>query len=370
MRILQVVTLVSPDGAYGGPLRVALNQCAELAGRGHEVTLAAATRGYADPPDSLDGVPLRLFGARTLVPGAGFAGLGAPGLARWFRRNAARFDLVHIHFGRDLVVLPLAAAARRRRTPYVLQTHGMVIPSGHPLAPALDAVLTRRILGGAAAVCHLTELERRQLEAVARSPLRLVPLGNGVPLYAPAPRDGQPPEVLFAARMHVRKRPLVFVEMARNLLADGVSARFGMVGPDEGEGPAVRAAIAHTGISWEGAISPGEIPRRLARANIFVLPAVREPYPMSVLEAMSVGLPVVVAADCGLAPFIARSESGIVTEPTVDALKEAVGALLADPVAAAAMGDRGRAAVQVENGMEALGDRLVDVYSAAVAGNT
>jgi hypothetical protein len=52
MRVLQVVALISPDGSYGGPARVALNQSAELVKRGHEVTLAAATRGFRVPPST------------------------------------------------------------------------------------------------------------------------------------------------------------------------------------------------------------------------------------------------------------------------------------------------------------------------------
>ena len=109
MRILQVVTLLCPDGAYGGPARVALNQSAELIGQGHNVTVAAATRGYRIVPAELDGVPVRLFAARTLLPGTGFAGLVAPTLSRWFRRNRNSYDIIHIHFGRDLVVLRVMA---------------------------------------------------------------------------------------------------------------------------------------------------------------------------------------------------------------------------------------------------------------------
>ena len=78
----------------------------------------------------------------------------------------------------------------------------------------------------------------------------------------------------------------------------------------------MRAALktASPRISWEGALPPTSIPRRMAAASVYVLPSVREPYPMSVLEAMSVGLPVVVSADCGLAPLVERMRCGIVTK--------------------------------------------------------
>ena len=148
---------------------------------------------------------------------------------------------MHIHLARELVVLPVAVAARRRGIPYVLQTHGMVVPSSHPLAAPLDAVWTRKVLRDAGAVFYLTPQEREQLGAVAGPHLRLVQLGNGVPDYPPAVEAPGPPEVLFAARMHPRKRPIAFVEMAKALLDAGVDARFTLVGPDEGEGPALRA---------------------------------------------------------------------------------------------------------------------------------
>ena len=147
--------------------------------------------------------------------------MGAPGLGRWFHSSGADFDIVHVHFGRDLVVLPVAVAARRRRIPYVLQTHGMVVPSRHPLAGPLDAVWTRKLLRDARAVLYLTEQERRTARGGRSRALRLVPVGNGVPDYPPAGRPPGPPEVLFVARMHARKRPLAFVEMAKALLDEG-----------------------------------------------------------------------------------------------------------------------------------------------------
>jgi glycosyltransferase involved in cell wall biosynthesis len=367
MRILQVVALVSPDGAFGGPLRVAVNQSIELLKRGHDVTLVAATRGFRETPTEIEGVPVRLFEARTVLPGAGFPGVASPGLAMWVRAHCAEFDVVHVHFGRDLMVLPTAMSARGGKVPYVLQTHGMVTASQHPLAGPVDAIWTRRLLRDAAAVLYLTELERGQLEDVARGPLRLVHLGNGVPDYPQARRGSDIPEVLFVARLHPRKQPLAFIEMAKALLDEGVAAQFTLVGPDEGEGAAVRRAVAgETRICWQGALAPVDIPRRMADASVYVLPSIQEPYPMTVLEAMAVGLPVVVGEDCGLAPLIRQAQCGVVarrrSRGDTAGFADAVRSLLADPVLAADKGGLARKAARNEFGMCAIGDRLSRLY--------
>jgi glycosyltransferase involved in cell wall biosynthesis len=368
MRILSVVTLVTPDGAYGGPVRVAVNQARALRELGHEVTLAAATRGFAEPPAELDGVPARLFAARTVLPGTGFAGLSSPGLLRWLRTAVRQADVVHVHAARDLVTLPAAAIARRFGVPYFLQTHGMIDPSANPLARPLDAVWTRPLLRSAAGVFHLTGRERDQLSEVAGE-LRFRELANGVPL-AEAGTPAQPPEVLYLARLAPRKRPLAFVDAALRVHATHPDTTFALVGPDEGEGPAVRraveeAAAAGVPIAYEGALAPESTLDRLSRASVYVLPSVDEPYPMSVLEALSVALPVIVTDTCGLADFVTGHDAGRVTGTGVDALASAISEFLADPGAAAARGRRGQDGVRAELSMEAIAAQLAADYAAA-----
>lgn len=164
MRVLHIATLVSPDAAYGGPVRVAVNQAGELARRGHDVVLAAGHSGYAaGPPQELGGVPLRLFPVRRVLPTAGFSGLLSTAMVRWLWRELAATDVVHVHMGRELVTLGAAELTRRRGVPYVLQTHGMVVPSDNRLAGPLDAFVTRRVLRDAGAVLCLTPLEREQV---------------------------------------------------------------------------------------------------------------------------------------------------------------------------------------------------------------
>lgn len=370
MRILQVVTLVSPVGEYGGPVSVARNQSRQLKQAGHDVTITAAVRGYRCPPTELDGVPVRLFPARTVVPGTGFAGIGAPGMVRWLRRCGRDFDLVHLHLGRDLVGLPAAMSVHRMNVQYVVQTHGMIVPSAHPLSGPLDALCTRRVLRGAGAVFSLTHDERTALSAVAGDRLRHVSLSNGVPRQPDVESHSGTPQVTFVARLHQRKRPVAFVEMAHRLLAAGVEARFTLVGPDEGEGEKVRRAIGgEDRIRWVGARGHDQVMEFLRRSAMFVLPSVREPYPMAVLEAMSLGVPVVIGQDCGLAPLVERHGCGLVVQPTVPQLVTAVRRILEDQDLAATMSTRARHAVARECDMSAVGERLLSTYSTVVGGS-
>ncbi|WP_396642508.1 glycosyltransferase [Microbacterium sp.] len=367
MKILGIVTLVSPNGEYGGPLRVAVNQLVALRERGHEVVLGGAHRGFTgSPPADLEGVPAKLFPARTLIPGSGFAGLAAPGLWRAIRLHAQEFDVVHVHTARDLVTLPAARIAQSLGVRTVLQTHGMIDESTNPLAGPLDVALTRPALRAAAHVAYLTPAERASLDVVSQGTARLTELTNGVPTEDQPDRPPIPGRVLYLARLASRKRPGLFVEAAAQLVPEFPESEFVLVGPDEGEGPAVEAAIAasdHDGrIRWTGPVSPSDTAEQMQQASIFVLPSVNEPYPMSVLEAMSAGLPVIVTSTCGLASFISAHDAGIVVDETRESLVSAIRRLLADPVAAAEMGRRGHEAVVAERSMAAVAERLEQLY--------
>ena len=366
MKILGLVTLVSPLGEYGGPTRVAINQLLALQERGHQVVLAGTQRGFdGNVPTELEGVPAKLFPARTILPGSGFAGLGSPELWKAIHRHAREFDVIHVHAARDLVTLPSALIALMRGVPIVVQTHGMIDETGHPLAVPLDLALTRPVLARARIVAYLTSRERASLQVVARGRARLEELPNGVPLEASVVA-ARPARVLYLARLAARKHPVAFVEATARVAPEFPEASFALVGPDEGEGASVLNAISSSGhgdrIHWEGPIGMSGAAERMRGATVYVLPSVNEPYPMSVLEAMSVGLPVVITDTCGLASFVRDHEAGIVTDDTVESLADALRILLADPDRAAAMGARGRDAVRSQRSMTAIAERLEAFY--------
>jgi glycosyltransferase involved in cell wall biosynthesis len=372
MRILHIVTLLSPDSAYGGPVRVALNQCASLNSRGHHTVVAAAARGYPSLPTSLHDVEVQGFPARTTLPKIGFAGLRGGGMTRWLRDHLQDFDIAHVHLARDFVTLPAARILGALGKPFVVQTHGMVDPSDRLLARPLDLLWTRPALAAADTVFYLTPRESEELKTVAGKPLSLRELNNGVPspaVYPSRPATGRP-EVLYLARLHPRKRPAMFVQMAQQLLSEGLDADFAVAGPDEGAKVEVDTLLAHAPdprITCEGPVTSEAVTARMSAATIYVLPSVDEPYPMSVLEAMAVGLPVVVTDTCGLAPLITETRSGLVAGADLDSLTAAVRRLLTTPKLLEEMSNNARRAAVERLGMGSVADTLEDCYHSAIA---
>lgn len=369
MRIIQVATLLTPDNAYGGPTTVAFNQCRALIEAGHDVTLAAAARGFGEQlPTVIQDVPVALFPARQVIPGAGFAGLTAPGLLQWLATQSRSTDAVHVHLARDLVTLPAASIAQNLGARVCLQTHGMIDPSDRLLAKPLDLVLTRRVLRAAERVFWLTPVERDGLRAVAGDGVRLEELHNGIPVPAAPTRADDPHgvDVLYLARLQERKRPLAFVQAAVALAPEFPQARFVMVGPDEGQGDVVSRAIdgARLGdrLTWSGPADRAACTAAMVDADIYVLPSIDEPYPMSVLEAMALQLPVVITDTCGLAPSVERSSSGIVVGSDPNEVTTAIRRLISGGAERLTMGANGRAAVEREFSMAPIRDQLLSAY--------
>ncbi|MER5498711.1 MULTISPECIES: glycosyltransferase [unclassified Streptomyces] len=326
MKILHIVTLHTPDHAFGGPTRVALNLSKVQRAAGDDARIMALGDGFDGPlPREVEGVPVHLFRARHLLPVFEVSGITSGALLLTARRMMRGADLVHVHLMRDLVTLPAALLALATRTPLVVQTHGMVDPTENRVARLTDLLGVRTVLRRADAVLHLTETERLDVNAVAAPvPLtRTVRLVNGVrpQQRKPAREPGRPPTVLFLARIQERKRPEDFVAAMPAVLARHPDARFVLAGPDTGalrgtlelaRGLGVTDSLDHVGpLDHEAVLAAGR------QADVYVLPSIEEPLGVSVLEAMSVGTPVVVTRTCGLAPDVARAGAGRVIDSRV-----------------------------------------------------
>lgn len=363
-RVAHVVALVAADGTYGGPTTVALAQTAALAGRA-DVTLVSGWDGRWHATD--DRVRHVLRRARWWR--SSFGTLVSPGVLLWVLRNARRQDLVHVHLARDLTTMPAALLCRALGVPYVVQTHGMIKPARSRVLAVYDALLTRPVLRGAALALTLTDTERAALGDVAPG-LRLVAVRNAVP---PAPAgDGSGSDVRvvgFCSRLHPRKRVLAWAEGMLELSRREPGRYRGVVvGPDGGDLEALRRWLADhpdVDVEYRGALPPQDVPGVLAGLDVLVLPSEAEPFPMVVLEALSVGTPVVVDPTCGLAAIAASSTGARVVPSTPQDLATAVAELVGQGAAGRAAA---RELAEDEFGLAALAGRLLDEYTTAGGG--
>lgn len=386
MRVVHITPYYAPAYAFGGVARACEGLCVALAARGHAVTVLTTdahtqtTRSPAPPDEVRDGV--RVLRARNLsVVLRGRANLSTP--VGWGAAGAAALrgaDVVHCHEFRTAENLLLTPGAARRGTRLVLSPHGTLAhTTGRgALKRAWDALLSPAVARRFDAVLGLTGAEADEAAALwarfgAAAQFAVAPNGVDAATFAALPgaatfrarwglRPG--PVVLFMGRLHPRKGAVVLAEAFRALpLPD---ANLVVAGPDEGDRPALeRLAAADPRMTLTGYLDGDERLAALAAADVFALPAVGEGLPLTVLEALAAGVPVVVSPGCNL-PEVAAAGAGRVVPVAAGALTAALTELLAAAEVRAAMGVAARALVAARFTWAAVAAAVEAVYTPAV----
>lgn len=370
MKFLHVVSAFTPDNRFGGPARVAVGLAQELRRRGHDVVLVGAALDYDRLPDQIDGVPARLVRGVNPTPALGWASLLAPGLTRVLREELRDTDVAHVHLARDVVTLTGALTAKRVGVPYVVQTHGMIDAASGLAGRLVDIAATRRAITGAALALTLTPDEQREVVRLSGGHLDGATFPNGI---GAAPTGVLPsPGLLFLARLHPRKGGAAFARAAAELARSHPDARFTIAGPDEGDRGAVDAVVAASPdadrIAVIGAQTPEAARRLLAGSLAYVLPAEREPFGMTVIEAMGAGRPVVLHAGSTLASGIVAAGAGWSFGPggTHPDLRSAMATVLQDAAAVEAAGRLAADLVQDRYSIRHVVDLLIERYREAL----
>jgi glycosyltransferase involved in cell wall biosynthesis len=366
LRIAHVVAHVSPDGRYGGPLRVAADLANAQRANGHDTSIVATFEGYATTPLTHSGVRLAGFPAHRIA-GRGFAGLVSVALIRHVLRARHQLDIVHIHVARDALTAVVALALSATDTKYVLQTHGMIEPKGGRMANWYDRIVLRRAARRAQAVMVLTEGERRLFSALGVSEDRLTLQVNGIALHQVESINRH--QVLFLARLHPRKGALAFAVAALALAAVHPTVTFTIAGPDEGDGAAVADALANGGnpsnVRILGAIATESVQSEMASSLLYVLPAVQEPFGLTILEALGQSTPVLVHRTAALASAVLEAGAGDVFDGGPAELATAIDGMLRDLPALARSGARGRVLAE-SYAIETISAGITDLYFAGV----
>jgi glycosyltransferase involved in cell wall biosynthesis len=120
-------------------------------------------------------------------------------------------------------------------------------------------------------------------------------------------------------------------------------------------------------IVWPGFVTGATKQWLLQNCSLFVLTSSSENFCLAAVEAMGAGRPVILSSGVAVAEIVNRWQAGRVTSLEPGEIADAMHATFADPSTAAAMGRRGRQAVDAELALDAHGRRLAALYGEVLA---
>jgi len=302
------------------------------------------------------GVPFNVFSPRALLA---------------MRGEVRRADIVHIHDVIYLISWVAALWCRLERTPYVVHRHVGVVH--HPIALVRLAQwlvlgsIARGVLAHAEAILPIDENIAAGLRATVRDPSRVEVLGNGVDGTRFRPSSEE-------ERVRTRRelglpvdRPLALF-VGRNVPKKGFAVVARAAGDDYDivfVGGPRPAGLDDPRLHFTGPLPPADMPAVYACADVMIIASVGE-CPLTVLEAMSTALPVLLNDDPALrSPWTAGPGVRFV-DMAGGQLPEALRKLVADPEAMREMGAEGHEYVRARFSWQAHLDQLESVYRSVV----
>lgn len=265
--------------------------------------------------------------------------------------------------------------------PMVVTVHGLVHVEARLAAKGVQGwlkvllfeMMVRRVLRDAHTVVSISEYDARLLDGMVGQ--RRVSISNpiGKEFFAEASEPPAAPTVLFAGVMRPRKNVLGLVNAFAQVRARVPAARLVIAGPapEQEYADKVRGRVAELGlgeaVSFLGHVSNEQLLQAIHGCSTLALFSNEETSPTIIAQALAVGRPVVASNVGGIAEMVTPGETGYMV-PAGDeaALAEKLAAVLADPAAARAMGQRGRAFARQRYEPASVAEQTVRVYREAI----
>lgn len=308
-------------------------------------------------------------------------------------------DIVHCHNIYHQITPSIVGAAKRRGIPVVFTLHDYktVCPAylrlrdGHVCSECIDSGFSRVIANrcadgsfGKSALLYAEAVVQKflgnyemvdvflspsafLLDAVTKHRLprdRVKLLYNGIDLNTVAPATDDDGYILFIGRLSQEKGIRTLLK-AHAMLSPAVRLVVAGTGPMEKE---LKAGFP--GVSFVGHVTGDELHRTIKAASAIVVPSeCYENCPMSVLEAMAYGKPVVASKIGGIPELVVHGVTGLLFEPgNRDMLHSHLSAIMENAPMRREYGSAGRKRVESHFSLEQHNKGLMEAYTPLLGG--
>ncbi|MCI6495400.1 MAG: glycosyltransferase [Muribaculaceae bacterium] len=275
-------------------------------------------------------------------------------------------DVIHSH---DWLTYPAGVHAKNvTGKPLVIHVHATDFDRSRGNVNPTVFGIEKDGMNNADHIITVSDLTRRTvIEKYGISPEKVTTVHNAViPLddeLLNLPRKERKEKVItFLGRITMQKGPEYFVEAAAKVLQKTKNVRFVMAGSGDMMDAMIRLA-AKRGIAdrfhFTGFLRGKQVYEMLAESDVYVMPSVSEPFGISPLEAMEMGVPSIISIQSGCAEILTNV---IKTDYwDIDAMADAMHSLISYPALHHELRDRG---IEEIHGItwEKAGKKVIDIY--------
>ncbi len=180
----------------------------------------------------------------------------------------------------------------------------MVIEDDRRSIRVIDFLLTKHLMKRTKINFVLSQQEIGEMSGLNfNCTYTILPNGISIPVRQSFRNKNLIPKIIFCSRLQTRKRPELFVELANYSYTENIEADFEIYGPDGGKLSSLLESIRESNnpkLKYMGSLAPDKVIDTLSKSDLLVLPSENEPFPMVVLESLSVGTPVLIMPSCGI----------------------------------------------------------------------
>ena len=276
------------------------------------------------------------------------------------------FDVIHSH---DWLTYPAGIHAKQvTGKPLVIHVHATDFDRSRGNVNPTVFAIEKDGMNNADHIITVSNLTRQTvIEKYGINPDKVTTVHNAVEPLSEEIRSikmqkGKDKVVTFLGRITMQKGPEYFVEAASRVLAKTHNVRFVMAGSGDMMEKMIRLAadrdIADR-FHFTGFLKGRQVYEMLAASDVYIMPSVSEPFGISPLEAMQMGVPSIISKQSGCAEIL---ENVIKVDYwDINALADSIYAIIKYPALYNHLRDKGLAEIDTIQWKKA-GVKVIDIY--------